>query len=95
MSPEESYIQLMKPVILGKQNSQYKRVLEEEECKYAFKQLLKVISYLQDPSVGVCHRDINPNNIMINHEGYFTSNNTHNLSQIDSSLAVNNSPFLG
>ena len=55
---------------------------------------MQVISYLQDPSVGVCHRDINPNNIMINHEGYFTSLNTHSLYQIDSSLAVNNSPFL-
>lgn len=85
----------MKPVAFGKLKSKYKLVLEEEECKYVFKQLLNVINYLQDQSVGVCHRDINPNNIMINHEGYFRSLNYHNLSQIDFGLAVNNSPFLG
>ena len=31
---------------------------------------------------------------MINHEGYFTSLNTHSPYKIDSSLAANNSPFL-
>ena len=46
MSPEESYIALFRPLTLQKQKAQFKLVLEEEECKFVFKQLLKVISYL-------------------------------------------------
>jgi hypothetical protein len=37
MSPEESYIKLMKPAAFGKQKSKYKLVLDEEECKFVFK----------------------------------------------------------
>lgn len=37
----------------------------EEECKEIFIQLLNVIEYLSSDEVGVCHRDINPNNIML------------------------------
>lgn len=35
------------------------------EVRVAFKQLLSTLDYLQDYEVGVVHRDINPNNIMI------------------------------
>lgn len=35
------------------------------EVREAFKQLLSTLDYLQDYEVGVVHRDINPNNIMV------------------------------
>ena len=37
----------------------------EQECKDIFVQLLDVIEYLSSEEIGVCHRDINPNNIML------------------------------
>ena len=42
--------------------------LNEEECKYIFLQLLDVIDYLSCEEIGICHRDINPNNIMLDLE---------------------------
>ena len=39
--------------------------LKVPEIREAFKQLLSAIDYLQDYEVGVCHRDINPNNVML------------------------------
>lgn len=43
-----------------------KRGFPEEEARYWFKQLLKGIQYLQEN--GVCHRDLSPENIMIDTE---------------------------
>jgi len=37
----------------------------EAECRYIFLQLLDVIEYLSSEDIGVCHRDINPNNLML------------------------------
>lgn len=37
----------------------------EQECRAIFIQLLDVIEYLSSEDIGVCHRDINPNNIML------------------------------
>ena len=31
-------------------------------------QLLDALEYLQDPSVAICHRDVNPNNIIVDIE---------------------------
>lgn len=39
--------------------------MDDAEIRVAFRQLLEVIDYLQDYEVGICHRDINPNNVMI------------------------------
>lgn len=39
--------------------------LTEQECKHIFTQLLDVIEYLGSEDIGVCHRDINPNNLML------------------------------
>ena len=38
--------------------------------KDAFRQILEVVEYLQD--CGVCHRDINPNNVMIDKDNKLT-----------------------
>lgn len=40
-------------------------IMTVAEVREAFKQLLSTLDYLQDYEVGVVHRDINPNNIMI------------------------------
>lgn len=37
----------------------------EQECKGIFIQLLDVIDYLSSEDIAICHRDINPNNIML------------------------------
>jgi serine/threonine protein kinase len=37
----------------------------EDESKYIFMQLLDVIDYLSCEEIGICHRDINPNNLML------------------------------
>ena len=37
----------------------------EDEAKYIFMQLLDVIDYLGCEEIGICHRDVNPNNIML------------------------------
>lgn len=51
----------------------------EEECKYIFMQLLDVIDYLSCEEIGICHRDINPNNIMLDLEqGNMLNNETSN-----------------
>lgn len=39
--------------------------LTEDESKYIFLQLLDVIDYLSCEEIGICHRDINPNNLML------------------------------
>ena len=45
-----------------------KVIFTESESKIILKQILEVITYLQDEKIGVCHRDINPNNIMVNYD---------------------------
>ena len=42
-----------------------KTVMTVAEVREAFVQLLSTLDYLQDYEVGVVHRDINPNNLMI------------------------------
>ena len=44
--------------------------LSVAEVKDIFRQLLKVVDYLQD--CGVCHRDINPNNVMVDENNKVT-----------------------
>ena len=55
----------------------------ENECKQMFMQLLKVIEYLQDESKAICHRDINPNNVMV----HIDENRTFKLTLIDFNVA--------
>ena len=39
--------------------------LPESLCKSITRQLLKVMEYLHADGVSVCHRDTNPNNVMV------------------------------
>jgi serine/threonine protein kinase len=41
--------------------------LPESLCKSITRQLLKTMEYLHSEPVSVCHRDTNPNNVMVTH----------------------------
>lgn len=42
----------------------------EDLCKVLFTKLLNIIDYLHSDSVSVCHRDLNPGNILITHPNF-------------------------
>eukprot|EP00347_Sterkiella_histriomuscorum_P014459 403360785 len=44
--------------------------LPEDLCKRLFIQLVQVIEYLHSEKVSVCHRDLNPGNLIINHHNF-------------------------
>ncbi len=44
--------------------------LPEELCKVIFSKLVNVIEYLHSDKISVCHRDLNPGNILINHVNF-------------------------
>ena len=57
----------------------------ESEAKVIFKQLLEAIIYLQRADVCICHRDINPNNIVLSKKQ--NSEDEYKLTLIDFNVA--------
>lgn len=51
--------------IFEDKNDHSKTCLSINQIKNIFMQMLQAIEYLQSDEVAICHRDLNPNNIMI------------------------------
>lgn len=49
-----------------------KVIFSESQAKPIILQLLNAIDYLQSSSVSICHRDINPNNLILNELSHLT-----------------------
>ena len=57
--------------------------MPEKVTKSIIKQLVEILSYLHSEDVSVCHRDLNPNNVMISQRDPGDANSEVTVKLID------------